>query len=777
MQNLSTKVFKEDVKVSPAAFQGNGLSELVNGEIKSIQKRDGREVEFDIKKIATVIYRAMLASGEGTEKDAIDLAKKIYLELLKKAANENNYTPHVEEVQDLVEKHLIFANLAQTAKAFILYRKERADLREKGLAVPEEVREKFKESKKYFKNPLAELTYYRSYSRWLGEEGRRETWVETVDRFMSFMRESLKKTLTEVEYKKVREGILNQSVVPSMRLLWSAGSAVKATNVAAYNCSYVAPTSFRDFGEILYIQMCGTGVGFSVESQTVQSLPQIKKQIGKELKPYVIGDSKEGWSDAVVYGLETWANGYDVKFDYSKIRPSGARLKTMGGRASGPGPLKELLEFAREKILSRQGRRLSNLDVYDIICKSGEIVVAGGVRRSALISLSDLDDNEMRDAKTGQFYLTHAYRSMANNSAVYTQRPTTSEFIDEWAALVKSGTGERGIFNRGSLVNQLPERRLKTIDGYIDTMGVNPCGEIILRSRQFCNLTSVVVRPEDTKKTLLEKTRLAAIIGTYQATLTNFPYLSKEWKKNCEEESLLGVSLTGYWDNETVRNAKVLKTLRDEAVVVNRKYAKRFKINPSASVTCVKPSGNSSQLLDTASGMHPRYSKYYIRRIRINTTDPLLKMLQDQGVPAHPEVGQTADTATTYVLEFPIKSPEGAIVKDDISALTLLEHWKLLKENFTEHNPSATIYVSENEWISVANWVYENWDIVGGLSFLPRNNHVYQLAPYEEINEQTYNRLSRMYENLDFSKLYLYEKKDETEGAKEYACTSGACEV
>jgi ribonucleoside-diphosphate reductase alpha chain len=777
MQNLLREIPEEVKNTLTAAFHGNGLSQLVNGEIKKIKKRDGREVDFDIKKIANVAYKAMLASGEGTEKDAIDVAKKVYLELLKNSAKQKNYTPHVEEVQDLVEKHLIFANLAQTAKAFILYRRERADLREKGLAVPEEVRELFKESKKYFRSPLAELVYYRSYSRWLEEEGRRETWVETIDRFMAFMKEGLKKALSEKEYKELRENILNQSIIPSMRLLWAAGSAAKATNVAAYNCSYVAPTCFRDFGEILYIQMCGVGVGFSVESQTVQTLPQIKKQTGKMLKTYVIDDSKEGWANSLVFGLETWANGNDVKFDYSKIRPSGARLKTMGGRASGPGPLKELLDFAREKILSRQGRRLTNIDVHDIICKSGEIVVAGGVRRSSLISLSDLDDNEMRFAKTGQFYLTHPHRSMANNSAVYNQKPTTSEFIDEWTALVKSGTGERGIFNRGSLVKQLPERRLKDIDGYLDTLGVNPCGEIILRSKQFCNLTGVVVRPEDTKKTLLEKVRLATILGTYQATLTYFPYLSKEWKKNCEEEALLGVSLTGYWDNKTIRNAKVLRALREKAIAVNKKYAKRFKINPSASVTCVKPSGNSSLLLDTASGMHPRFSKYYIRRIRINTTDPLLKMLKDQGVPAYPEVGQTVDTATTFVLEFPVKSPEGAIVKDDISALELLEHWKLLKENFTEHNPSATIYVSENEWIAVANWVYENWDIVGGLSFLPRNNHVYKLAPYEEIDEETYNKLSGIYENIDFSKLYLYEKKDETEGAKEYACTSGACEI
>jgi len=437
----------------------------------------------------------------------------------------------------------------------------------------------------------------------------------------------------------------------------------------------------------------------------------------------------------------------------------------------------DLIDFSRAKILKRQGKRLTNLGVHDIICKIGEVVVAGGVRRSALISLSDLDDEEMRHAKDGQFYTQEPQRVMANNSAVYEEKPDAVEFLKEWTSLAESGSGERGIFNRGRLRGQLPKRRKEKFEKFMDVSGVNPCGEVILRSKQFCNLTAVVIRPEDTEKSLLEKIRLATILGTYQSVLTHFPFLSSEWEKNCKEERLLGVSITGYWDNKIVRQAPLLAKMRKEAVRVNRKYSQRLKINPSTCVTCVKPSGNSSQLLDTASGMHPRYAKYYVRRVRISATDPLYKMLSDQGIPCQLEVGQSPDSATTYVLEFPAKSPKDAILKDDLSAIELLEHWKLLKENFTEHNPSVTIYVGENEWIKVGNWVYENWDKIGGVSFFPKTNHVYQLAPYEEIDEKTYKKLAKRVTNLDFSKLPLYEQGDSTQGAKEYACQAGGCEL
>lgn len=464
-------------------------------------------------------------------------------------------------------------------------------------------------------------------------------------------------------------------------------------------------------------------------------------------------------------------------FDYSRLRPAGARLKTMGGRSSGPAPLRELLDFTRRKILARQGRRLSTLDVHDIICKIGEIVVSGGVRRSALISLSDLDDSEMRDAKKGQFYLTEGQRSLANNSAVYNEKPTAAQFLDEWVALAKSGTGERGIFNRGGLAKMLPKRRIHALKGYLGNLGTNPCGEIILQSRQFCNLSEVVARPEDTEATLLHKVRLATILGTYQSTLTNFGYLSKEWKEHCEAERLLGVSITGQWDCPAVRNPEVLRKMRDEAIRVNEEYAKRFGITPSTCITCVKPSGNLSQTVDASSGMHVRYAKYYIRRVRISATDSLFKMLKDQKLPYHPEVGQVADTANTFVLEFPMKAPDGAVTRHDMTALQQLEYWKMVKINYTEHNPSVTVYVADDEWIAVANWIYNNWEYIGGLSFLPKDNHVYDLAPYEEITEERYKELIAKFPNLDFSQIFVYEKQDETEAAKELACVAGVCEI
>lgn len=524
--------------------------------------------------------------------------------------------------------------------------------------------------------------------------------------------------------------------------------------------------------------MCGTGVGWSVESRNIQALPQIKIQTGKKLPTHVIPDSKEGWADAFALGLKTWFDGKDVDFDYSLIRPSGARLKTMGGKASGPEPLRSLINFSRERILKRQGRHLTNLDAHDIICKIGECVVAGGVRRSAMISLSDLDDEAIRDAKKGQFYYTEPQRMLANNSAVYLTKPTAEEFMDEWVALMKSGSGERGIFNRGGLAQTLPKRRLTQFKGGIyPAWGTNPCGEIILQSKQFCNLSEVVARAEDTEETLMKKMRIATILGTFQSTLTYFPYLSNEWKKNCEKERLLGVSITGQWDSKAARDPKILEKLRDYAVEVNKKYAKRFKMNPSTCITCVKPSGTVSQTVDCASGMHARHSPYYIRRVRIAATDSLFKMLRDQGVPYYPEVGQTIENATTYVLEFPVKAPTGAICKDDLSAIDQLEHWKVVKKHYTEHNPSVTISVGEDEWIRVANWLYENWDLIGGLSFLPRSNHVYQLAPYEEITKEKYEEMKKKLEHLDFSKIVTYESIDETELKKELACVGGTCEI
>lgn len=764
--------------------------DMSNVKISNIQKRDGSVVKFDLTRIESAIFKAMNSVNEGSEQEASLIAKKVLEDLKEISGRYKNFGPDVEGIQDAVERELMYNGYVNTAKSYILYRDKQASERANLPEVPEHVKALTEESRQYFvrngqDNDLGKFVYMRTYARWIEDEGRRETWVETVARYVDFMRENMGDQLTDDEYNMVTEAILKQEVMPSMRLLQFSGKAARATNVSAYNCSFIAPSAIEDFAEVMYISMCGTGVGFAVESQNIQMLPQIQIQSGEMLPAHVVADSKEGWCDALTLGIETWFAGKDITFDYTGVRPAGARLKTIGGKSSGPEPLRNLLDFARAKIFSRQGRRLTNLNAHDILCKIGEVVVAGGVRRSAMISLSDLDDGAMRDAKKGQFYFTEPQRSIANNSAVYDEKPSNEVLMDEWTALIKSGSGERGIFNRGSLATSLPERRLKDwnenniiqngrIYGFV---GTNPCAEIILQSKQFCNLSEVIARADDTLESLSRKIRVATLLGTYQSSLTKFPYLSKEWKENCERERLLGVSVTGQWDCEFARDPEVLQQLKDQSIAINKEYADRFGVNASTCITCVKPSGTVSQTVDCASGMHPRHAPYYIRRIRISATDALFKMLRDQGVPAHPEVGQNEANATTYVLEFPVKAPDGAITKDDITALDQLEHWKTVKTSYTEHNPSVTVSVGEEEWIGVLNWVNDNWDIVGGLSFLPRSNHVYQLAPYEEITKAQYEAMLARFNEVDYSQLVSYERTDETEIKAQLACVGGTCEL
>lgn len=756
-------------------------------ELTSIVKRDGSIVPYNAEKIACAVEKAMHATKEFQNGAPGKIATAISKKLLLKKESDPSFTPTVEGVQDLVEAELMSHKFLGTAKAYILYRAERTKLREKRGTIPDRLRTLVTESEKYFEgNSLGEFVYLRSYSRWIEGESRRETWVETVDRYISFMRENVGDKLSSEEYDELREAILKQEVMPSMRLMQFAGDPARKCNACAYNCTFIAPAKLEDFAEIMYLSMQGCGVGFAVESQNIEQLPQIQKQTKKKLSPHTVADSKEGWCDAFTLGLKTWYAGKDIEFDYSIIRPAGARLKIMGGRASGPEPLRSLLDFARERILRRQGRRLRRIDAHDIICKIGECVVSGGVRRTAMISLSDLDDVELRDAKKGQFFITEPYRSIANNSAVYEKKPSNTELIEEWVALMKSGSGERGIFNRGSLQNTLPKRRLAYFrkvgfineDGIVQgPIGTNPCGEIILQSKQFCNLSEIIARVGDTHETLVRKARLATLLGTYQATLSKFKYISKEWTKHCEEERLLGVSITGQWDSEVVRNPETMRAIRDMVLKTNISYAKRLGIKPSMSATAVKPSGTVSQTFNCSSGIHPRHSKYYIRRVRISATDSLFKMLRDQGVPYYPEVGQSEQNASTYVLEFPVEAPSGSVFKDDLTAIQQLEYWKVVKLNYTEHNPSATISVGEDEWIDVVDWIQKNWDIIGGLSFLPRFDHVYRLAPYETIDKKRYEELALNFPKIDYAKLVVYEHTDETEQKRELACASGVCDV
>ena len=753
--------------------------------LSEIKKRNGQLVPFDPSKIEVAVQKAMEASDEGSPAEAKKVAEGVIKDIIQIKARFKEFVPDVEGIQDLVEKTLILGQYAKTAKSYIIYRIEHAQSREKLKTIPEKVKKLSAESDKYFHSKFNEFVYLRTYARWIETEGRRETWIETVDRYMNFMREHLGTKVSEHDYTDIRQMILSQGVMPSMRLMQFAGSAARSTHVCAYNCSYIAPAELDDFAEVMYILMCGTGVGFSVENQNVQALPQIAFQKGGKTELFQVPDSREGWADAVKVGMHTWYSGQDLDFDFSACRPSGARLKTFGGRSSGPEPLKRLLEFIKVRVLRRQGSRLSNIDVHDILCKMGECVVAGGVRRSALISLSELDDSAMRDAKSGPFYLSESQRSIANNSAVYNKKPSNREFLDEWISLIKSGSGERGIFNRGGLMNTLPERRKKALrisgeitDEHITGLiGTNPCGEIVLRSKQFCNLTEVIARPDDTVESLRKKIRIATLLGTYQSSLTNFPYLSAKWKENCEAERLLGVSITGQWDCPALRDGNVLESLKDEAISANLAYAESFGIQPSTAITCVKPSGNISQVVDCASGMHPRFAPYYIRRVRIAATDSLFKMCKAQGVPYKPEVGQDHNSATTYVLEFPVKSPQNSIYANSLSAIEQLEYWKTVKMRFTEHNPSVTIYVQDDEWIEVANWIYDHWEIVGGLTFLPKSNHIYQLAPYEEISKEAYDELVKVFKKVDFASIVLFEKNDETEVKRELACTGNSCEL
>lgn len=624
------------------------------------------------------------------------------------------------------------------------------------------------------------------YARFLGEENRREEWEETVNRLTGYIGQKLN-TLDDKELfgegglegtlEEIREAVLNLEVMPSMRLLMSAGEAVERDNIAAYNCSYLAVNNKRAFSEALYILMNGTGVGFSCERQEVAQLPPIPEELRKVDDIIVVGDSKIGWAKAFKKLLSSLWEGDIPSIDYSKVRPSGARLKTFGGRASGPAPLRKLFEFTINTFSEAKGRKLTSIEVHDIMCMIGEIVVVGGVRRSALISLSNLTDRRMREAKMGAWWEQNSQRGLANNSIAYTEKPDSETFMEEWLSLIKSKSGERGIFNRVAAQAQAGKwgRRSTSLN-----YGTNPCSEIILRDKQFCNLTEVVVRAEDTFESLARKVRIASILGTIQSTLTSFQFLSEEWKRNTEEERLLGVSLTGIMDNawmsgeyESLVLPERLEALRNIARETNEEFAKRLGVAPSVAITAVKPSGTVSQLVDSASGIHARHAPYYIRRIRMDKKDPIYNYLKEAGVEVEDEVHRPDSTA---VFSFPMKAPEGAVTRTDKTAIEQLELWLIYQRHWCEHKPSVTISVKDDEWPEVGAWVWKHFDEISGVSFLPHSDHSYQQAPYEDVTKEYYeDMLARTPATIDWTK--LVEETDNTEGSQTLACTGGSCEI
>jgi ribonucleoside-triphosphate reductase len=618
------------------------------------------------------------------------------------------------------------------------------------------------------------------YARWIEKEKRRETWGETVKRYFDFfethLRENNNYNLPKELREELEEAVLKLEIMPSMRALMTAGEALRRDNTAGYNCSYVAVNRVRAFDEILYILMCGTGVGFSVERQYVEKLPTIAENFSASDTTIIVEDSKAGWAKAYKELVSLLIGGQIPKWDISKIRPAGARLKTFGGRASGPRPLEDLFKFTVDTFKRAAGRKLTSIECHDIICKIAEIVVVGGVRRSALISLSNLTDERMRDAKSGAWWNENPQRALANNSVAYKEKPEIGVFMDEWVALYKSKSGERGIFNRDACrrtVSKLGDRRDSTYE-----FGTNPCSEIILRDREFCNLTEVVVRPEDTLESLKRKVRLASILGTWQASLTHFPYLSSEWAKNCKEEALLGVSLTGILDNAMMRTINnlpsTLSSMKDHAVATNKEWAKKIGINPAAAITCIKPSGTVSQLTDAASGIHARHNEYYIRTVRADRKDPLCQMMIEMGFPAEPCVMKPDHT---MVFSFPMKA-EGSVTRNDMTAIEHLELWLTYQRHWCEHKPSITITVREHEWMEVGAWVYKHFDEISGISFLPHSDHSYRQAPYQDCTKEEYtSALDSMPKNVDWTLLSQYEKEDKTVGAQTFACSGDKCEL
>ena len=737
-----------------------------------VKKRDGRLDDFNSNKISLAIERCF-KNGLGWSDDEAATATAKVLKSVVNILNKKAGTAHdVEDIQKVIIQQLWARGYDDAATQYTLFKEQRRNQRIETPVDPE-LRKMVEDDAKYFPSALQYYQFISKFAKWNEDLGRRETWGECVDRVIGFFeKHEFYKKLSDKDKKDLKEYLHKMDATPAMRVIQMAGPALDRCNVGVYNCSYLTISDIRSFSELLYILMQGTGAGFSVERQYVNQLPPVRRQTGKAPKKLAIIDDTEGWCDALDAGLKAWFNGEDIEFDYSTIRPAGTRLKTKGGRASGPGPLMELMDFAKNLILSRQGQSLTDIDCHDLACKVGKIVQVGGVRRASEISLSDLNSIDMRNAKAGSWWTNNLQRTMANNSAVYINKPSTIEFIEEWLALAKSGSGERGIFNRDGVNRSLPSRRKPW------TFGTNPCAEIVLRPYEFCNLSIVVARENDTPETLAKKVRIATIFGTMQSCLTNFKYIRDEWKNNCEEERLLGVDITGQMDCPILRpgakgRKELLQKLKEIANKTNEEYAKKFGIPRSAADTCVKPSGDSAVMFGCSSGIHARFAKYYIRRVRERADSPIAQMLKDAGVPwiVAPE------DASLVAFEFPCASPKGAITKDQQTAIDQLDNWLEWKKHWAEHSVSATVYMEQNEWLEAGHWVYKNFDEISGISFLPRDNGTYTGTPYEEIDEAEYKKKVETFPQVDWAKLSRYEKTDHTESAQTYACTSGSCEI
>jgi len=630
----------------------------------------------------------------------------------------------------------------------------------------------------YLPTEYQQFIHTSRYARFIDDEKRRESWPETVNRYVDFVSDNLdsnfKYKLNPKIKSELTNSILSLQVMPSMRALMTAGPALDRDHTAGYNCSYIPIDHVRSFDEVMYILLCGTGVGFSVERSNIEKLPVIAEEFEDTDTIIVVQDSKAGWAKSFRELVAVLYSGQVPKIDVSRVRPAGSRLKTFGGRASGPQPLINLFEFTIKTFKNAIGRKLNSLECHDIVCKVGEVVVVGGVRRSALISLSNLQDDRMRGAKTGQWWQDEGQRALSNNSAAYTSKPDMSVFINEWKSLYDSKSGERGIFNRQAAKNKAAENGRR--DSEWD-FGTNPCSEIILRPYQFCNLTEVVIRATDSEKDLLAKVRAATILGTFQSTFTDFKYLRKQWIQNTEEERLLGVSLTGIMDNKLTSNPnkEFLMRLRKEAVDTNKEFSKKLGIPQSTAITCVKPSGTVSQLVDSASGIHSRHSQYYIRTVRGDKKDPLTTLMIEKGMPHEPDITKPD---SVVVFSFPMKAPDGCITRNDLTAINQLETWLMYQRYWCEHKPSCTVSVREHEWLEVGAWVYEHFDEISGVSFLPHSEHVYQQAPYQDITKEEYlDAIKLMPQHIDWAELSNYEEEDNTTGSQELACSSGVCEI